>query len=237
MKNRGGLKTIETGSKFGRLMVVSRSKKNTWNNAWWNCVCECGGVKVVTGHKLRSGRVSSCGCMRTESNRIKAMNNRTHGLSYSGTYSSWRLMKQRCLNSCSPTYMYYGGRGIKICRRWLKFENFIADMGERPNGKSLDRYPDKNGNYEPSNCRWATRKQQSLNTRRNITLEYNGLSMPLSAWAEHFGLNQQTLRQRVLINHWPIERALHEPLVPKGQRFARQRAWSAFHPDTPIGAA
>lgn len=112
------------------------------------------------------------------------------------TFRTWYGMKNRCLRPNLPKYPRYGGRGITICERWMKFENFVADMGERPDGLTLDRI-NNDGNYEPGNCRWASRFEQQANTRRSVLVEYNGKRQPLSAWSREVGVPLPTLSARL----------------------------------------
>lgn len=137
-----------------------------------------------------------------------------HGMWKTPTYHSWQGMKNRCLNQNAGRYRDYGGRGIKVCKRWMEFENFFADMGERPDGKTLDRI-DNNNNYEPDNCRWATPEEQSNNARNNIVLNHKGLSLTLSQWARRLDINMQTLYDRIVRRKWPVNRALETQLVSK----------------------
>jgi hypothetical protein len=149
--------------------------------------------------------------------------NRTHGLSKSPEYKAWRSMRLRC---CVPTtrrytWSRYGGRGIKVCDRWLEsFENFYADMGPRPTpSHSLDRI-DNDGPYSPENCRWADLKQQSNNKRNNQKFSYKGIEKTIAQWARDFNLSDATLRARLLKFKWPIDEALTTPAEPK-----RCRGW------------
>jgi len=147
-----------TGKKFNYLTVVGRSERRKSTGALWDCRCVCGQQAVVDSLKLRAGHTKSCGCKR-------GGNGKTHGMSRdSKTYRSWKEMRQRCSNPNTTQWKWYGGRGITVCKRWEKFENFIADMGERPDGKTLDRI-DSDGNYEPSNCKWSTPKEQAKTNR------------------------------------------------------------------------
>jgi hypothetical protein len=127
-------------------------------------------------------------------------------------FRSWANMIQRCTNSKHTHYSYYGGRGIKVCRRWMKYENFLQDMGEKPTPKhTLDRFPNKNGDYKSGNCRWATRAEQSLNRRNNVILTWNGESLTLSEWAWRIRIDPSTLDSRLRLG-WSVESALTTPL-------------------------
>lgn len=129
-----------------------------------------------------------------------------------GTYLSWAAMKARCYCPSTTDYAKYGGRGVVVCERWMDFENFLADMGERPAGTSIDRHPNKYGNYEPGNCRWATRKQQQRNLRSNTLIEFNGETLCIAEWAERLGMSQSTLYCRLIKHRWPLERAMTTPV-------------------------
>lgn len=132
---------------------------------------------------------------------------RTHGRTGSPEYIAWDGMIQRCSNPNNRRWKDYGGRGIKVCERWRRFENFFADMGERPEGKSLDRYPDNDGNYEPGNCRWATPKQQQNNTRAVRIIEHEGMRGTVTEMAIRNGIKPHTLTCR-LLRGWGVEDAL-----------------------------
>lgn len=153
-----------TGKQFGRLLVVRRASTNTTSgHPKWDCLCECGTESLVVGLDLRTGHTTSCGCF----NREVVVKMRTkHGACDTGAYRSWMAMLNRCRNPAATDYAYYGGRGISVCDRWHNFSNFLEDMGERPVEMTLDR-KNVNGNYEPGNCRWATRSEQMQNTRRS----------------------------------------------------------------------
>lgn len=189
-----------TGKKFGRLLVIKMSGQNKNGHALWLCKCDCGNERSFFGSNLRDGKTLSCGCYRDEKN---SENNSTHGCARPGRvmseYLSWQQMKSRCTNPNNPAYDRYGGRGIKICDRWINsFENFYADMGPKPGPEySLDRWPNnESGNYEPSNCRWGTDEEQCKNRRSNVWLEYNGERKIIQDWAREFGVTHGAIYQQ-----------------------------------------
>jgi hypothetical protein len=151
------------GFRFGRLSVLSQQGKKRGELAWL-CQCDCGGQVVTGGYKLRSGQTQSCGCLHKEViSKIYSDLKKSHGMSYTSEYKSWSQMIDRCERTTHEAYHRYGGRGIKVCDAWRNsFEAFFADMGERPKGHSIDRI-NNDGDYEPSNCKWSTPKQQSNN--------------------------------------------------------------------------
>jgi len=182
-----------TGQRFERLVVVSRATNNDEGSARWNCLCDCGGTTIALCRDLRSGNTHSCGCFCKD--RIREVNS-THGMSETSTYSIWKTLRQRCANPNDPAYKNYGGRGITVCDRWNRFENFYEDMGERPSSMSIDRR-DNNGNYCPENCSWETRKNQNRNARSNVTIKYDGKTQCMAAWAEELCVDYETLRRRL----------------------------------------
>lgn len=150
-----------SGLTFGNLRVTGEAGRDRRGRGLWKCSCSCGTIKVVASYFLRCGDTVSCGCLRAK--KIGALN-RSHGMADTPIYNLWRAMHMRCRLPNSTAFKWYGGRGISVCRRWLKFENFFTDMGHRPHGRSLDRI-NNDGNYEPGNCRWATPKEQVTNRR------------------------------------------------------------------------
>lgn len=159
-----------TGQRFGRLICVEPTC-STKSGLYWKCGCDCGGIIEVLRGNLLKGNTQSCGCLWNESRKANGYKRIVHGRTSrlngkkknrTGTYSSWEAMHNRCNNPKSNYYHRYGGRGIKVCERWNNFNNFLFDMGERPEGKTLDCI-NNNGNYEPSNCKWSTALEQSNN--------------------------------------------------------------------------
>lgn len=152
-------------------------------------------------------------------NRLNMIHGHTRNGIETPEYRSWESMRRRCLNKDHEYYYNYGGRGVKICKRWMLFENFYADMGPRPSlNHTLDRYPDINGDYKPSNCRWATKKQQANNRRSNIVVEYNGEKKNLKEWSEHLGVSYKLIHKRINTFGWTIEEAFNTP-VKRSNRY------------------
>ena len=160
-----------TGQRFGRLTVIQDTSERKCGCVIWYCSCDCGNKVRITSGNLINKSTKSCGCLQKEiASKTGKLNKHGHyaGNKASPTYFSWRAMKTRCGNPKHDSYKYYGGRGVTVCKRWANsFENFLIDMGERPEGTSLDRI-DTNGNYRPDNCKWSTPTEQQHNRRDNI---------------------------------------------------------------------
>jgi len=192
-----------TGRQYGRLTVLEPASRK----GYWYCKCQCGVKKQINGSSLRQRITSSCGCYRNE--RIRETKE-THGKSNSKIYRLWSMMHDRCTNPANKYFKNYGGRGITVCPKWASFEAFYADMGDMPDGMSLERIKNNKG-YSKENCKWATRKEQSRNRRSNRLLTYQGITQSLVQWAEHLGVNYNTLNSRVQ-RGWSDERVLTQPI-------------------------
>lgn len=198
-----------TGKKFGRLTVLHRVP-NQGAEVRWACSCDCGNTKEVNGTLLKSGNTKSCGCLASD--RAKAGINRKHNRSGTPLYELWCKMRDRCGNPSNPSYGAYGGRGIYVCERWQSFENFLADMGERPSPKhSLDRI-NNDGPYSPENCRWVgSIREQRSNCRDNRFITHRGQTLTVSEWARRCGIDVDALLFRLNAG-WDVEDALTRPL-------------------------
>lgn len=145
-------------------------------------------------------------------------------------YGAWTSAKSRCSNPKDPEYKGYGGRGITVCERWrLSYQAFLDDMGRKPTPKhTLDRFPNNDGNYEPGNCRWATYTQQNRNSRNSVVVEFKGVKLNLSAWAEKLGFPQSVIHQR-MSRHRSIERVLTTPMrkYPRNKAMGKETQSSA----------
>lgn len=177
----------------------------------WVCRCDCGEIRAINKSNLTTGRTLSCGCYNKEQN---SKDKRRHGLTHTGPYNVWNAMRQRCTNPNKEGYQYYGGRGIKVCERWIdSFENFYADVSILPHfgeeGYSLDRI-DADRDYEPGNVRWATQREQCNNQRSNHIIEYNGESHTIAEWSMILGFPRYLIGNR-LRKGWTEERALSTP--------------------------
>jgi hypothetical protein len=180
------------GKTFGRLKVIAyapnRINRSGRNMIRITCVCTCG--KITTIDEYAWGATKSCGCFP------QFIATKTHGQSKTRTYNSWCSMIARCTKPANHAFSDYGGRGIKVCERWFKFENFLADMGQRPSRMSLGR-KNNDGNYEPSNCRWETQTQQTRNMRSNVIVTVRGITGSLPEVCEHFQVPCQMVRARI----------------------------------------
>lgn len=193
---------------FGRLTVTSLSSVRQGRSYMWDCVCECGENTVVRGGHLRAGKIRSCGCFQAESRHTHT---RTHGGVGTPEYGSWERMRGRCRDPKNNQFQNYGGRGIEVCKRWVNsFENFLADMGKKPSrAHSIDRI-DNDGNYEPSNCRWADPVTQASNKRNTKLLTFLGESKTARQWERDLGIHKGRIQSRLCMG-WEIEKAISHP--------------------------
>ena len=195
-----------TGKRFGRWSVLAFAGVDKNGKATWLCRCDCGTEKLVVGGNLRSGISTSCGCYEKELIT-------KHGHYNTRLYQIWQDMKQRCCNPKNNYYKNYGGRGISVCNEWL--DNFIPFMewayanGYQEN-LTIDRI-NVNGDYEPSNCRWTTVKEQNRNTTVNKLITYNGETRCVAEWAEKLGLSKSALLNRLRSPNYTLEQAMSEP--------------------------
>lgn len=200
-----------TGRKFGRLTVLERAENTNDGYPKWKCVCDCGNEVVVKGSNLRQGRSTSCGCYQKEYTIKRSI---THGGCGTRLYRIWLAIKKRCYNENSANYNNYGGRGISMCEAWKNsfepFHDWAVENGYSDD-LSIDRV-DVNGNYEPSNCRWATTEEQANNRTDNHRITYNGKTQTISRWAEELGFSHYTIRSRLNQLGWTVEEALSTPV-------------------------
>lgn len=192
------------GMRFGRLVVTSlagRSKRGVMR-VW--AKCDCGNEKVYQSNGLPRGVVVSCGCFNKDASKSRFT---THGQHNSPTYKTWQMLIQRCTNKSCESFCNYGGRGIRVCNSWrTSFTRFVADMGKRQAGYSIERI-NNDGDYCPSNCMWASAGEQRRNTRRTRLITYNGITLCMTDWAARIGVPMTTLRGR--LNHgWTLMKAL-----------------------------
>lgn len=197
------------GRRFGRLIVTELLGSNS-NRHYWRCICDCGNESEVATSPLLNGNTQSCGCAFRE-NSLAAST--THGMSGTPLYSSWLRMLQRCEDKNCSDYQYYGARGITVCERWHSFELFYADVGERPEGMTLERINNNDG-YGPDNFRWATRLEQMQNTRSTRQVEYEGRKWSISELARHCGIKPRTLNARINKLGYTVEQAVSKAVKP-----------------------
>jgi hypothetical protein len=203
------------GKKFGHLTVISESKKLNTQASWWLCECDCANkTRVVRqGVKLtRKGRPDqSCGCAHGQRGLTHGHSKHINGRQEcSKLYRAWAAMIQRCTNDKDKSFKRYGGRGIKICKRWEDFENFLKDLGPTYEpGLTIER-KDVNKGYFPKNVTWATPKEQSRNRRDTLWVTFKGETKCLGAWCEEIGFNYYTVRRRIFKYGWDPERAFFQ---------------------------
>jgi hypothetical protein len=218
---------VEPGQRFNRLTYIREVEPRN-NRRRAEFLCDCGNTLETSVHGVRYGQTHSCGCyFKQRMVETFTTHGATSGGRSRGAYNAWRAMLERCKNPNVKSYHNYGGRGIKVCERWSSFENFLADVGERPSTKhSIDRYPDMNGNYEPGNVRWATAKEQMRNMRNNRPITIGDETRLLCEWSEVSGIPVKTIHQR-LFKGWNARRAVFEPIHTEKITHAALRARAA----------
>lgn len=201
--------TLEIGATYHWMTVIANAERYRTPAGKYHaavlCECKCGVRKVVLCASLRRGSTLSCGCFG-RSREVRVKHSGPTRLSHPGEYNSWAQMRSRCNSPTANGYANYGGRGIRVCERWNSFASFVADMGARPEGCSIERN-DVNGHYEPENCRWATGDEQRNNTRRSRLITAFGETKTVSEWAKSRGWSHKKLSGR-LSRGWSVEEAL-----------------------------
>lgn len=203
---------VKPGDRYGRLTILREVEPVAMPNGKtmrrFECECTCGVVVTPFLNNMRRKLTTSCGCARSEMHT-------KHGDWGSAEYTTWDGMLARCRNPEHESYKHYGGRGIKVCERWLTYANFLDDMGRKPSpSHTIDRYPDNDGNYEPGNCRWATQRQQNRNSRSNVLLTFRGKTMCAADWGDLVGIPGREISRRMR-RGWTVQRALETQLVKR----------------------
>lgn len=201
--------------KRSRLRLIRVTRTDRYTMGLFECAC--GTLKELEISRVESGSPLSCGCLLLENNPGKHRESKWKDRPNSPEYSSWSSMRDRCNNTHRKHYKHYGGRGITICERWNSYEYFLEDMGRKPDRTyELERI-DNNGNYCPENCRWATRTEQTRNTRATLFLEHNGRRLSMADWVEATGIGSGTIRRRIVLG-WSIDDALTRPVQSQFRR-------------------
>ena len=203
---RPGLVARLNGQRFGLLTVLSRAP-NAGSYAMWNCRCDCGAEIIVGGNRLRQGRKNRCG------SKVHRVRPPSLTVEYRSEYLSWQSMRERCSDPKHKGYKNYGGRGITVCERWNSFQNFMLDMGRKADPKFTIEREEVNGNYEPKNCHWISRKDQGRNKRNSVFVTYQGKRMLLIDLVEDLGLSRSAVYGRLQAG-WTLAQAIALPVRP-----------------------
>ena len=196
-----------TGQVFGRLTVIERFIVDKKTQSKWLCACECGINCVVSGYNLRKGLSKSCGCLRKEMGGM----NKTHNMTNSKEYRTWRNMINRCYNKKVKCFSRYGAIGITVCDQWkTSFETFFSDMGKCPDNFTIDRI-NPNAGYSPENCKWASTYEQNVNKRNTVFATINGVTKPVRTWCYELGMNYRMVRARIADYGWSPEDSILTP--------------------------
>ena len=205
-----------TGQRFGRLTVIEDSGERVGRSILWVCQCDCGNLHKTTSYRLNKKLCRSCGCLMRET---IVERNYKHGMTNTRLFKVWSHIRERCYCENRHSYKYYGARGIRMCPEWrdnfMAFYKWSMANGYNPNAKwsecTIDRI-DVNGNYEPSNCRWVSIKEQERNRRDTHYLTYNNMTKSIAEWSEIMGINYVTLVSRINKSQWSVEKALETPI-------------------------
>ncbi len=201
------------GQKFGRLTAISYLGVDSRSYSVWQCRCDCGTIGEFSSDVLRKGHTRSCGCLKRDKflERITKHGHTSMRDGASPEYNAWNNMVRRCNRPNHPSYHIYGGRGINVCQRWLKFENFLSDVGVRPSpNHSIHRIENDSG-YVEGNVKWATAFEQQNSRRNNHRISFSGKTQTLTQWATETGINYVALHYR-LKRGWSVDKALTTPL-------------------------
>lgn len=200
------------GERFGMLLVLSYAFTNKNRKAVWLCQCDCGNKAHVAGSKLRQGSTQSCGCLKKRALQKMAFR---HGQHKTRLYEIWSGMKKRCYNKNAVQYKDWGGRGIKVCKKWHAFKAFYewAKANGYKDGLTIERINNDRG-YSPNNCTFIPKAKQSRNRRNSIFLTHNGTTRTIAGWSRHLNIHRETIKRRINLN-WPIEKIL--TTAPKTQ--------------------
>ncbi len=210
-----GIRQDITGRKFN-FLTATKYIGNCFKtrHSVWEFYCHCGRIVNRMACMVKSGKTKSCGCMNWKKEKDGYIFRSNHPL-----YETWVGMMRRCYVKTRRNYMFYGGRGIAVCDRWKKFDEFVSDMGERPNGMTLDRI-DNNGNYSPENCRWIDFRNQCINRRSTRFISHDGKNQCLQDWANEKNINVATLHNRINDYGWSVKDALETPVRKTKRSFA-----------------
>lgn len=203
----------KTGTRFGYLVALRPVGESKWGEVLWECLCDCGKTLNCVAGRLSQGQVTHCGCKTKENFLLACAASRTHGMSETRIYREWAAMLDRCSTTVKSPRRYHGNLGVRVCSEW-KRDFTLFSRWALANGYgddlTLDRYPDPYGDYEPSNCRWATRSQQQRNRRNTKILEWRGQSKSIPDWADYLGVRGPLIHNRLRCG-WTVERALSTP--------------------------
>jgi hypothetical protein len=223
-KKKRNRKPTSPGTRFGRLVILGQGPVlltcNGTARRYW-CECDCGKTKLIISSSLRAGRTKSCGCLHHEQAAARQFKHgHTAGGEWTAEYRTWKGMVARCAKPNANGFLRYGGRGIKVCKRWMSFPNFVKDMGLKPTSQHSIERRNNNGDYRPSNCYWAVKSEQDRNKSSNRLLTFNGKTKALVDWAGETGIQAGTIGMR-LKRGWTLKSALTRPAIVGAKYFSK----------------